>query len=381
MFSQLLIDEMNENSASFSQAGNDCYNDKESTAEALSEPVLNVSSHNKNVDVDDALSGKRNASLARATIRNASTATQRSNVGPTSNTATRSGKLHVAEPASFTKFFVVLVMYFCKKVLIFDTAKLAWFYMCVVTVASLITDLFRFPPSYFSDRNNLMNQYFVKLGLGWTLLCVMPFVFVTSYILSIGRVKLVYKQLARFVVVWLWWFFATYCMSCLEALTGECSKNPNVSVSKSLCRQNGGQWKLWLDISGHSFLLVFCILIIAEETSVFDHWSSLSELLRKDDSKLTSRVSGPAELAKLKFLYVKHTPVARIFLVGLACLQVTWNTMLLATVVYFHNMPDKLCGALTGVAGWFIIYRIVCGSVLPPPIVLGKKPLFQHLKP
>jgi hypothetical protein len=31
--------------------------------------------------------------------------------------------------------------------------------------------------------------------------------------------------------------------------------------------------------------------------------------------------------------------------------------MLLATAVYFHNMPSKLFGAMLAILGWFISYQ------------------------
>ena len=75
---------------------------------------------------------------------------------------TSSGKLPVAPPTSLGKFGVILAMHVCKKILLIDPMKRMGYYLCIVTVLSLVTDLFPVPRSYFSDKRNILNVYFVK---------------------------------------------------------------------------------------------------------------------------------------------------------------------------------------------------------------------------
>jgi|SRR6218665_2498337 len=99
--------------------------------------------------------------------------------GKPSAAATPSGKLSVPEPTSLRKFAVILLMYFCKRVLLIETLTKLCVYFCGITVISVVTDHFPFPKSYFSDKHNLFNQYFVKMGWGWTCSILGLFIYFT----------------------------------------------------------------------------------------------------------------------------------------------------------------------------------------------------------
>ena len=45
-------------------------------------------------------------------------------------------------------------------------------------------------------------------------------------------------------------------------------------------------------------------------------------------------------------------------MVALSLLTLLWELMLLATAIYFHNLPQKLTGAAFAALGWFISYRV-----------------------
>ena len=68
------------------------------------------------------------------------------------------------------------------------------FYMCGVTVLSLFTDLFRFPESYFSNKKNALNIYFVKWGWAWTLALLSSFVYIVGVVDCSGNKKEVAKK-------------------------------------------------------------------------------------------------------------------------------------------------------------------------------------------
>ena len=60
-------------------------------------------------------------------------------------------------------------------------------------------------------------------------------------------------------------FFVTSCFVRLETVTGDCSIDEHIDSEN--CRTNDGIWKAGIDISGHTFLLVYLALVIAEEVS------------------------------------------------------------------------------------------------------------------
>jgi len=91
-------------------------------------------------------------------------------------------KLPVAEPTSIGKFAVILLMHICKKILLFDTTTKLAIYVFCITVLSVVTDMFPFPRTYFSDKRNALNQVFVKWGWGWTCTILGMFIYFTRYV-------------------------------------------------------------------------------------------------------------------------------------------------------------------------------------------------------
>ena len=53
--------------------------------------------------------------------------------------------------------------------------------------------------SYFADSENVLNQWFVKLGWFWTCSVLGSFIYLTSSAFSCGRPEVVRKSLFRFV--------------------------------------------------------------------------------------------------------------------------------------------------------------------------------------
>jgi len=51
-------------------------------------------------------------------------------------------------------------------------------------------------------------------------------------------------------------------------------------------------------------------------------------------------------------------PYIRLLIFILTLLTLLWELMLLATILYFHNMPQKLTGAAFAATGWFLSYRV-----------------------
>jgi len=84
-----------------------------------------------------------------------------------------------AEPASFSKIASILLLYACKRVLLVRTTIKLTIYIALLFIVSMLTDHFPFPKSYFSDKRNFLNQYFVKLGWGWTCSVVGLFIYFT----------------------------------------------------------------------------------------------------------------------------------------------------------------------------------------------------------
>ena len=264
------------------------------------------------------------------------------------------GKLSVAKPASVKKFLLILLMYVCKKVLLLDTRWRMGIYLACVTIGSLLTDLFPFPRSYFSQRGNFFNQYMVKLGWGWTFALLLAFVVVTSYTYCCGEPRRVGRHLARLLVGTFVWYVCTTSFEYVENVTGLCESDSAAHWDKRSCHKSGFKW-IGFDISGHAFLLIHCLLTISSEARCVKDWERIRGVIQSEDRKETARLD-PAQLARLKTCFDRWTPIVRLMMVALVLLTVVWEMMLLATIMYFHNLPQKLaaCGFASG--AWFITY-------------------------
>ncbi|MFH4974530.1 hypothetical protein AB6A40_001239 [Gnathostoma spinigerum] len=68
-----------------------------------------------------------------------------------------------------------------RKYLFLNAEKKALFYLCAIFVLSVFSALYP-PPNnfYFVQKDNIFNQYGVKLGWFWTCFILCPFIWFTS---------------------------------------------------------------------------------------------------------------------------------------------------------------------------------------------------------
>ncbi|XP_038659143.1 fat storage-inducing transmembrane protein 2 isoform X1 [Scyliorhinus canicula] len=209
--------------------------------------------------------------------------------------------------------------------------------------------------SYFSNRRNALNVYFVKFSWGWTLGLLLPFVFTSNYFVQ-RDVLFAVRRITSCVVGTAVWFFSTRLFHVIENFTGECYESQNVTVLHEFenlytCRKHGHLW-LGFDISGHSFLLSYCVLIIAEEIAV------VNELHKVEQKR------GKATATIIKSLFI-----------ALNALLLLWVWMFFCTAIYFHDMPHKIIGTAFGISAWYGTYRFWFKKSFSPglPPEIGKQ--------
>ncbi|KAF5917519.1 acyl-coenzyme A diphosphatase FITM2 [Diceros bicornis minor] len=211
---------------------------------------------------------------------------------------------------------------------------LPWALAASMLAGSLLKELSPLPESYLSNKRNVLNVYFVKMAWAWTFSLLLPFIALTNYHLT-GKAGLVLRRLSTLLVGTAIWYVCTTLFSNIEHYTGSCFQSPaleglrNEHQSKQQCHGEGGFWH-GFDISGHSFLLTFCALMIVEEMAVLHE-------VRTDRSHC---------------LHAAITSLA----VALGFLTFIWVWMFLCTAVYFHNLSQKVFGTLFGLLGWYGTY-------------------------
>uniref|UniRef100_UPI00398EFE7D acyl-coenzyme A diphosphatase FITM2 n=1 Tax=Pristiophorus japonicus TaxID=55135 RepID=UPI00398EFE7D len=209
--------------------------------------------------------------------------------------------------------------------------------------------------SYFSNRRNVLNVYFVKFSWGWTMGLLLPFIFISNYFVQMD-VLFAVRRITSCVVGTAVWFISTRTFLIVENFTGECYESQNMTVlhkfeNRYACRKQGHLW-LGFDISGHSFLLSYCVLMITEEIAV------MNELHRVEQKP------GKATATIIKSLFI-----------ALNALLLLWVWMFLCTAVYFHDMPHKIIGTAFGISAWYGTYRFWYKKPFSPglPLEIGNK--------
>jgi hypothetical protein len=225
----------------------------------------------------------------------------------------------------------------------------------IFVLGSFSHDYFPLPSCYFSKSSNILNQYFVKIGWLWTSLLVSVYMFGVLLKHRIDSKTIYAKHLARLAVLTATWFVCTSLFEYIEALTGYCiGVSPDTEIlTKKQCRAAGHLWS-GFDISGHCFLLSFCILIINEELS------RASSVVASEPA--TTNHVGEEPIIVLGVWRVKEAVLLgclQLLKCGLVVLMMLWKCMLLFTCLYFHDMLQKLLGLLFGLLSYYLCYRVL----------------------
>ncbi|XP_069113037.1 acyl-coenzyme A diphosphatase FITM2-like [Argopecten irradians] len=269
------------------------------------------------------------------------------------------GKKPLPPPTHIGEFFLMIVLKMCKKVLLADTAVKIGLYLIGVMAGSILADVMALPRSYFSDSHNIFNQFFVKLGWGWTLASLSSFTGMTSFVYSLGKWPQVKLHFLRLALATFWWYAVTSALNYVESVVGICTEP--IYPSRVSCNKAGQSW-LGFDISGHVFLLIHNLLTISEEVKFFKDWSKLETILDKENLADLKNIK-ESEIRTTKQAYKELTPYIKINVIFLAVLTVLWEFMLIISTVYrFHTLTQKVSAAFIAVGCWFISYRMIIRS-------------------
>lgn len=279
------------------------------------------------------------------------------------------GTRPVQTPTTVREILTMVVLHVCKKSIFFDVNLKVALYLGSLFLVSLIGDFVPFPKSYFSRSDNLFNYYFVKKGWFWTLLFSVPYVALSSFTLCCGDVKRMCRNhLPRMLIATMFWFGWTKFFNVIESAFGRCSTRG--FDTKSGCLKAGHLWQ-GFDISGHAFILIYSSLVLIEEARPIVNWEAIRDMLRNEEHNRSggdtttrgSLATNPLknlngdQIKTLQVLYERYTPVLRILFVGMTVLQLLWDVMLVCTMLYYHNMVEKMLSGIIAILTWFFTYR------------------------
>ena len=226
--------------------------------------------------------------------------------------------------------------------------------LVIVILGSLICDHHQLPEFYLSNKRSIFNVLFAKWSMAWTLASLTPFMVVTWWEKSKNNLKVVSKCVLRLVVAFMIWFVVTVILDFIEHASGEC-EGSDLYSSKYECLREGLLWN-GLDISGHSFILSYCTLIIGQEIQVIRFWT---------DKNTPKKSISPKEEFVVS-CYVRYG------LYMLCCLlMLLWIMLLAITSLYFHTVATKVLGVGLGLSSWFFTYEGLFLSKYFPQVSKG----------
>jgi hypothetical protein len=163
-----------------------------------------------------------------------------------------------------------------------DFHLLNWLYPTIVLFFSIAgTTTSTDSDNPLTDKKNLLNRVFAKMGWAWTSGPLLLYILYTTVHLhqTSEKVKrLVANGFLRWTLATLYWFIFTqwfFGPSILQRVFqhwpwASCSSNDPSHAWYETCRNNGHLW-MSLDVSGHCFLLVHASLVMWEEMRISRH--------------------------------------------------------------------------------------------------------------
>jgi len=165
------------------------------------------------------------------------------------------------------------------------------------------------PNSYLSLKTNIFNTYFAKLGWGWTISLLFPFVYLTL-ITRHSHYQILTRHLVRLLIATGVWYIITLFFVRFEEYTGSCKHDDMRGVSRKVCLSGGHEWQTGHDFSGHTFLLLYSLLIINEEVKSYDKGTNKVDKATEKSANENGDTSANIEHERLKII----SKILRIFL-------------------------------------------------------------------
>lgn len=219
-------------------------------------------------------------------------------------------------------------------------------------------------PSYFAQKHNIFNTFFVKIGWFWTSLAFFIFLFLHPLPGPPARLVLTPRRLQgllRWGLVTAWWaavtqwFFGPALVDRIFRLTGgmcdlaaarTAANIPGMTIkmtdarliaTSAMCKLHGGRWKGGYDASGHVFLLTLASAFLGMEIlpTILRKVSLREErMVRARDGRVSPAVRGGVEGTGEE--EGRNAVGAPVIVMGLSW----W--MLLMTAAYFHTWFEKV---------------------------------------
>ncbi|CAJ0593574.1 unnamed protein product [Cylicocyclus nassatus] len=274
---------------------------------------------------------------------------------PSSTTATPQRR--PLNPENVPNVFLGVAIQIARKFLFIDPRRKALACLAFVSLLSMIGSFITLDDSYYLvQKHSILNQYGVKLGWMWTCFAVGPFIWFASRAHHRDKDKSVIDIL-RLAVATGVWYISVGLFHRITEWTSRCDLS--VRYSRMLCKEKGGVWIPGFDVSGHCFLLIYSMLVMAEEANAFREWHQVAH--RDDDAGRSALPTPLIQTITVLFCFM-HSLVD--FPLNIVCLH--------RRVVYVNMLST-----VNAVFVYFVTCRLVArASMLSPRIQDGDVLLF-----
>ncbi|KAF2865249.1 inositol phospholipid synthesis and fat-storage-inducing TM-domain-containing protein [Massariosphaeria phaeospora] len=232
-----------------------------------------------------------------------------------------------------------------------------------------------FAPSYFAQKKNVFNVYFVKVGWFWTTLAFAVFlVFNPGFGAGVTPKRV--RAALRYGVATLWWMLVTQwcfgpplvdrgfrftggqCELLRDPVARQDMSDTREYFTAAACRHSGGVWKGGHDISGHVFLL-----ILGSSLLWFEFLPALTRAEGLRDGRRIILEDGKVASVAVEKEPVVETeePTTQGVRLALGVAALMW-WMLLMTAAYFHTWFEKFTGLLVAFSVLWLIYFLPRGA-------------------
>lgn len=195
----------------------------------------------------------------------------------------------------------------------------------------------KIPENYFSNEKNWLNMTMVKWAWGWTLYSLLPFGLLVGWTSAEVKQNCLRSIIKIGLLGTVIWFFGTELTFKIGDLTGICYDENSTEISgytsRRQCRSVTGSWESF-DISGHTFLLTWCVYLTVHELYSF------YKFLESNHSFV---------LESMVFLFFGWNVV----------LNLVWIIMLCSTQLFFHSIPEKIVAKLMADISLLCFLRIM----------------------
>ncbi|CAL4174055.1 unnamed protein product [Meganyctiphanes norvegica] len=199
---------------------------------------------------------------------------------------------------------------------------------------------------FLTGKRSYFNQIFVKFGWGWTLSLLLLFQLCFIFIYSQRWLYLRNIAIKTFFTTLFFYVWCQIIFPLVEEFNGECKYNGNIiDISKRQCIKSPEHaYKSYFDISGHAYLMSYCVLILMHEAH------QVEDLLKA--------LRHPGKYENL----VPCAPQFAAFLVAISFILITiltllWDFMIIVTMIYFHTFTEIILGVILAILMYLIIYE------------------------